>query len=354
MDKISLIIPTYNEKENISNLLKKLITEFKTIKADYEIVVVDDNSPDGTGKIVDTFSQKNKRILIIHRGGKNGLSSAVIDGIRKSSGNIICVMDADFSHPPEKIKELFNSIKGGKDLVIGSRHVRGGKILGWNMKRKAMSKFATILARPLTKAKDPMSGFFMFKKNIINLEKINAKGFKILLEVLIKGKHKNMGEVPIVFINRKEGKSKASMKEIVFYLQNLFGYYLENRIVRQIAKFLVVGASGVVINLLVYYLSYLFFNLSYVYSSIIAFLFALTSNYLINKTWTFSERLSDNFVKKYAKFFGISLLAFCVQFSLLIILSELGGWSPIISQPVSILISTIINFYGNKKWTFKK
>ena len=175
--ELSLVIPTYNEKENILKLIKQIQLEFKKNNISGEIIVVDDNSPDGTGKFVELLKSKQKNLEVIHRKSKLGLSSAVLEGWKISKGNILGVMDADLSHAPEKIKELFWSIKKGEvDFTIGSRYIKGGKIKGWNLKRKLMSKFATLLARAYTKVKDPMSGFFMIKKSCIKNTYIQNNG----------------------------------------------------------------------------------------------------------------------------------------------------------------------------------
>lgn len=224
--KLSLIIPTYNEKENINKLLFRLEEEFSKNKIIGEIIVVDDNSPDGTGQVLEELRKKYQNLKVIHREGKLGLSSAVIEGFKIAEGDVLGVMDADLSHPIDKINEMYQQIiKKDADLVIGSRYVKGGEIKGWNLYRKLLSKGATLLARVFTNVKDPMSGFFLIKRDAIINKEINSKGFKILLELLIKVDFKNIIEIPITFINRTTGKSKAGFKEIIYYLKNLIGYF---------------------------------------------------------------------------------------------------------------------------------
>lgn len=223
--ELSIIIPTYNEKENIQILIDKIFVIYKENLINGEVVIVDDNSKDGTGEIAEELKKKYKLMKVLHRPGKLGLSSAVLDGFKISEGEILGVMDADLSHPSEKIPEMFFPIKNNiADFTIGSRYMPGGKIVGWNFKRKIMSRGATLLSRPFTKVKDPMSGFFMIKKECLNDRDFNPKGFKILLELLIKAKYNKIKEIPIVFINRTKGKSKAGANEIIFYLKNLIGY----------------------------------------------------------------------------------------------------------------------------------
>jgi dolichol-phosphate mannosyltransferase len=225
--KLSLAIPTYNERENIRLLISKIQDQFRQNNIEGKIIVIDDNSPDGTGKIIDEISKKQKNVKVIHREGKKGLSSAVLEGWKKAEGDILGVMDADLSHPCEKIPEMFREIeKGQADLVIGSRYIKNGGIRGWGISRKIVSRAATLLARPFTSIKDPMSGFFMIKRKCLLHRDINPKGFKILLELIIKADYTHSREIPIIFNNRKKGKSKAGIKEMFYYALNLFRYAL--------------------------------------------------------------------------------------------------------------------------------
>jgi len=222
---LSLIIPTYNERENIQKLLFKIKKEFEKNKINGEVIIVDDNSPDRTWEIVERLSKKEKFIKVIKRESKSGLSSAVLAGFEKASSNILGVMDADLSHPSGKISKMHNAIKYHDfDLVIGSRYVKGGRIEGWNLYRKTQSRAAVLLSRIFTNIKDPMTGFFMIKKECIKRTKLNSKGFKILLEIIIKADYKKVKEIPITFKNRTQGKSKAGMVEIIYYLRNLIRY----------------------------------------------------------------------------------------------------------------------------------
>tara|TARA_Y100000310_G_scaffold339655_1_gene432976 strand:+ start:3578 stop:4669 length:1092 start_codon:yes stop_codon:yes gene_type:complete len=354
--KLSLVIPTYNEKENIQKLIKKIQREFNDNKIEGEIIIVDDNSPDGTGDILEDLKKKEKNIKVIHRKGKLGLSSAVLEGWKIAEGEVLGVMDADLSHPSEKIKELFWAIeKGGADFTIGSRYIKGGKIEGWGPYRKILSKGATLLARIFTNIKDPMTGFFMIKKDCIKNKKINPKGFKILLELIIKADYEKIKEIPITFINRVEGKSKAGTKEIFGYLQNLAGYlpYKKN-VIREFFKFVIVGGIGTIVNILILYLLTEKVGVYYIFSAIISFIVAMTSNFTLNKVWTFKENIKLDAGKKYLQFGLVSVSALLVNLFFLYIFTEIFGIYYIISQIFAIGIALIINFLGNKVWTFAK
>jgi len=222
---LSIIIPTYNEKENIQKLLERIYSEFKKNNIKGEVIVVDDGSPDRTGEVVENLKKKYETLQCVHRQCKLGLSSAVLKGFSVSKSKILGLMDADLSHPPEKINLMYQTIKKDNfDLVIGSRYIKEGRIEGWNLYRKILSKGATLLARVFTEVKDPMTGYFFIKKECLEEVEMNPKGFKILLEILIKAKYNRVKEIPIIFINRSKGKSKAGMFEIIYYLRNLIGY----------------------------------------------------------------------------------------------------------------------------------
>lgn len=353
---LSLVIPTYNEKENIQILIKQINIEFKKSKIKGEIIVVEDNSPDGTGDLVENLKKKYKTLKVIHRKGKLGLSSAVLEGFKIARGNVLGVMDADLSHPAKKIPEMFNIIKKGEaDFVIGSRYVKGGNIKGWGFKRKAMSKVATFLAKPFTKVKDPMTGFFMIKKECIEKKEFDSKGFKILLELILKAKYKKIKEVPIVFINRTKGKSKAESKEIFSYLKNLLGYWpYRRKVIDEFFKFAFVGFIGTIVNLVILYSFTEFLKIYYMASAVFAFVVAATSNFILNKIWTFKEEIKHKFLGKYLKFFSVSVGALLVNLFFLYVFTEFLGIYYLISQILAIGIALIINFLGNKVWTFKR
>jgi len=212
---ISIVIPTYNERDNIGKLVKEVLRYVD------EIVIVDDNSPDGTGGIADKLAKSNKNIRVIHRTGRLGLGSAIVEGFYAARGNVVGVMDADFSHPPAALGSMIKHVDAGADIVLGSRYVKGGNIENWPLRRKIVSKLAVMLARPLTDAKDPVTGFFLVRKKIFDDVKIKSgetKSWKVSLEMLVRGRYNRFVEVPYTFVNRKRGKSKISTAEYKTYL----------------------------------------------------------------------------------------------------------------------------------------
>ncbi len=221
--KVSIVTPTYNEKDNIEKLVTGIFNDCH--EYDVEIIIVDDNSPDGTGKIADELSKKYN-LKVVHRAGKLGLSSAVIAGWQAAEGEILGVIDADLSHPSSKIPELLDSIiKDNVDIAIASRLIPGGGVEEWPFIRRFISWGATMLARPLTKVRDPMTGFFFFRKKVIDNVELKPVGYKILLEILVKGNCKTYKELPYIFLNRSVGSSKLDLNEHINYIKLLARLY---------------------------------------------------------------------------------------------------------------------------------
>jgi dolichol-phosphate mannosyltransferase len=223
---ISLVIPTFNEAENIPIIIDKIFSILKKNSLDGEVIIVDDDSPDRTWEIAEKL-KANYNIKVLRRLNKKGLSSAVLDGFKIASGDIIGVMDADMSHPPEKIPELLEPILSNKfDFVIGSRYVEGGGTENWPFHRRVSSKIAALAVRGLTNVKDPMAGFFFFRRGVVEGLRLSPHGFKIGLEILVKSRCKNVTEVPILFRDRRYGESKLGLSVILEDFLHIARLYL--------------------------------------------------------------------------------------------------------------------------------
>ncbi|MDE2481211.1 MAG: polyprenol monophosphomannose synthase [bacterium] len=225
----SFVIPTYNEAGGIERLLRALDALFKEHGLDGEIIVVDDNSPDGTGAIVDRLSSELP-VRCLHRPGKLGLSSGVIDGwkVARPESRALGAMDADFSHDITIVPKMVEALASGTyGLAIGSRYVKGGGITNWPAKRIITSRVACLLARPLTNVKDITSGFFLVKREALDGVTLDPIGFKIGLEVVAKAHYGRALEVPYVFTDRIVGESKLNQKEIFNYLKQLRSLYAQ-------------------------------------------------------------------------------------------------------------------------------
>ena len=375
-NQVSIIIPTYNESENIINILHS-IKEIIPKNILTQTIVVDDNSPDGTGKLVEDYLKNVKKmadhtIEIIHRKAKNGLGSAILNGIQQAKGDTIVVMDCDFSHPPQIIPKLVESIKKYQyDIAVASRYIKGGKIQGWSQKRKLMSKFATLIAKKGlgVNTKDPMSGFFAFKRSIIKELNFDAIGYKILLEIIVKTKGVNIKEIPYTFQDREFGSSKLGIKTILDYYKSVWKLYrygkpLEKQEKRASVKFLskagrfyTVGASGFIVN----YLISLFFtsggyDMWYLHATVIGIFASITSNFVLNKIWTFGDR--DFKIKKtisqYGKFAMFSSLGALVQLGMVYFLVDGNSMAYPLALIIAVITAAFGNFVLNKKWTFKE
>ena len=374
--QVSIIIPTYNESQNIIQILRS-IGENLPKNTSTEAIVVDDNSPDGTGTMVEDYLNNVKRIAgytidIIHRTAKKGLSSAVLKGIQYAKGETIVVMDSDFSHPPQIIPKMVEMLrKSHCDIVIASRYMQGGAIHGWSVKRKIMSKLATSIAKLGLRigTSDPMSGFFAFKKNLIKDLKIDAIGYKMLLEILVKTRGANVKEVPYTFTNRKLGSSKVTLSVVLDYTKSVWKLYSHGKSVEKqekrtsvhflskTSRFFTVGASGLGVN---YLLSFLFaseiMGLWYLHANVIGIFASMTSNFIFNKIWTFEDRefVPKKMLVQYGKFIGFSSLGALIQLSIVFYLVEEYQIVYQFALIFAVLTAAFGNFILNKKWTFKE
>lgn len=215
---LSIIIPTYNERENVLPLVGRI---GRSVRGEYELVIVDDNSPDGTAAEAEALSNSYP-LRVVKRKGKLGLTSAVIDGVAASKGALIVVMDADLSHPPEKIPELAEALSKS-DLAVGSRMAKGGSVESWPMHRRVISKCAELAARLVIRCgtSDPLSGFFAAKREIFLKTRFRTKGYKLLLNILEDNPGLRITDVPYVFRDRHAGKTKLGAFEVFNYLADL-------------------------------------------------------------------------------------------------------------------------------------
>ena len=309
-------------------------------------------------------------ISVIHRKAKQGLSSAILDGLKNSNADTIVVMDSDLSHPPHIIPKMLETLKQTQcDIVVASRYITGGTIQGWPFKRKLISKVATKIAKKGlgVTTNDPLSGFFAFRRKITEGLKFDAIGYKMLLEILVKKTNVTVKEIPYTFTERQFGESKMGLYTILNYCTAVWKLYRYGRKVRtqekrksihffsKAARFFTVGASGLGVN---YLISFLFatsmVDLWYLHANIVGIVFSMTTNFLLNKTWTFGDR---NFSTKrtllqYGKFIGFSSLGALVQLGMVYHLVENSNWIYPTALIIAVLTAGFGNFILNKKWTF--
>lgn len=243
--KVSVIVPTYKEKDNVRPLVERID---KTLKGyDYEIVFVDDNSPDGTADAARAMAV-NYPVRVIVRTEERGLATAVIRGFTEAAGDVMVVIDSDLQHPPEVIPSLLKAVEKGADIAIPSRYVAGGGCEGWGLMRRIMSKGAILmshLALPsIRTVSDPMSGFFALRRATVANADLRPIGYKILLEILIIGHYKSVAEVPYVFHVREKGQSKLKASVQFDYIKQLFDLMRRSGELWRFIKFCIVGEAG--------------------------------------------------------------------------------------------------------------
>jgi dolichol-phosphate mannosyltransferase len=397
---LSVIIPTYNEYGNILQLVE-IIKDNLPDGLFTEIIIVDDNSPDGTGRLIASYIENaltkvcsgiqqarenssnfaiNTResiVRLVRRENKSGLISAILQGIKSSTGKYILVMDADFSHPPETVPLLINELlRDPNSIVVASRYIRGGSIRGWPYKRVLLSRLAAKIAihgLKLCNVRDPISGFFAFPRHIIENIRFDTYGYKLLLEILVKAQGVRVKEIPYTFIDRKSGESKFDNRVILDYVKavwHLYRYGRESKLVKakeekrrsvlflsKAARFYTVGATGLLLNYIVSMMltKGIISNFWYLQASIIGIILSVTSNFFLNKIWTFEDRTSSprNTLKQYGMFLGLSTVGAVVQLILLYLFVQ-SGFEYTASLVLAVAAASVSNFLLNKKWTFRE
>ncbi|MBW1915781.1 MAG: glycosyltransferase family 2 protein [Deltaproteobacteria bacterium] len=355
---ISIILPTYNEVENIRVIVANLLRLLEKENIEGEIIVVDDDSPDGTAAIAMGFIEKYP-VSVYVRKSDRGLSKAVIKGFELAKGDVCLVIDADLSHPVEKIPAMIRPILEDKcDMTVGSRYIEGGGWEDFSLVREIVSKMAGFLAKGITTLSDPTSGFMAIRKNIINEMKLDPLGWKIVLEVAVKGKPR-IKEIPILFGERKKGRSKLGFKAQIDYIRHLWHLYCYSYpVVFQFIKFCIVGISGLFIDtaVLVALVEYVSFDPRF--AAIFAFIAAVTYNYTFNRAWTFEQGKRIKIVSGYISFVLVCIVGLTIRIGVMHLLIKYAEMdkSPlyIIASLLGIISATIFNFLGSRYLVFSK
>ena len=357
---LSIVIPTYNEKENISKILEKLKRALKDIT--YEIIFVDDNSPDGTSKEVKNFMKKSSDIRLIHRIGRRGLSGAVIEGIFAANSELVAVMDCDLQHDETKLSDMMNlfSKSISLDLVIGSRFTEQGEISdkAFSKIRKLGSKITTFLVKRLLdiNSSDPLSGFFMVKKETFlrSADNLQTQGFKLLADFLATtGKNIEIKEIGYKFKNRVIGKSKMSFLTVLELIGLVLSQIFQGRVSIRFILFCMVGLSGIFVQLFITGASMFLIN-QFATSQTLGIIAAMTSNYFLNNTITFQERKLKSF-DLIRGLFSFYLICSLGAFTNIAVANYVFGFSSnwLISSFIGAIIGAIWNFTLSSNFTWK-
>lgn len=355
---LSIILPTYNEAENLELIIPMLSKLLNDENISGEIIVVDDNSPDGTKDVARHLA--NEYPVVVHvRKNERGLATAVMKGFELAKGDICVVMDADLSHPVEKLPEMIRPILQGQcDATVGSRYIAKAGCDNWPLMRRIVSKGSGLLAKGVAKLSDPTTGFMAVRKKILAGVKLDPIGWKIVLEIIVKT-NSQFKEIPIIFSDRKLGESKLDLKAQKDYLLHLWKLYCHKYPdIFQFIKFCFVGLSGLFVDTAVLVSLVEFVSFDARLAAIFAFLTAVSWNYILNRIWTFELGQKTNISYSYISFVMICVLGFGVRIGVMHLLIQYAsmGKRPwyILASILGILGGTIFNFFGSKYISFSK
>ena len=329
---LSLVLPTYGEGDNIVRALE----EFTAVLAarpelTYEIVVVDDDSPDRTWERANEAASRIPHIRVIRRQGERGLATAVVAGWSVSLGEVLAVMDADLQHPPELLGRMLDALLPGVDLVAGSRHIEGGGVSDWSIRRRVVSRGAQlvgllILPRVVGRVNDPMSGCFLVRREALIGCELRPVGYKILIEVLAKARPTlAVREVPYVFRERRDGVSKVSLAVYTDYLLHLGRLRLEQIEASPLPYFALVGLGGIFLDMGLLYLLSGPLGWPLLGAKLAAAQVALTNNFFWHERWTFGSRQPGRTGQRFLKFQSICTVGMMLGVLVLFLLASGAG-----------------------------
>lgn len=361
-----IILPTYNESANIARIIDEIfIVSGQCIGCKISILVVDDRSPDGTAAIVKDKMTEYPEFIQLLEGQKNGLGAAYIRGMTfalKQNADLIFEMDSDFSHAPADIPRMIKAIQEGNDFVIGSRYIRGGRIPEeWSFFRKLNSWGGNIVARVVAgiyPVRDCTAGFRAIRTSLlkdIEVSEISTQGYGFQVTLLHEAyiRKARIKEIPVSFIDRAAGESKLGLSDIIEFIKNAFAIRLRG--MKTLLKFLVVGGSGVFVNLILFYL-FMKAGIGKYVASPLAIEVSIIWNFFLNNSWTFRQRkIGGKLVTRGLKFNMVSLLSLIISFSTFSALTLLvPDGSPLLFQAIGIIPATVVNYLTNSYWTFKE
>ncbi len=371
---LSLIIPTFNERENLKELVQQLTLILDPyIPEQYELIIVDDDSPDKTWEKGLELTEAFPQLKVMRRVEEKGLSSAVIRGWQVAKGEIIGVIDADLQHPPHVLLDLVAKVRDGADLAVGSRHVEGGGVSEWSIIRRFLSRGAQVLGllilpNVVGRVSDPMSGYFVCRRDAIAETELNPKGYKILLEVIGRGNIQAIDEAGYVFQERTAGASKVTWKQYVEYIHHLLRLRSRGRIgkirrnfpTKAFLRFALVGLSGVFVDMALLYLLHTGLGLPLTRSKILSAEVAILNNFMWNDLWTFANisRRQKGWklrIKRFLKFNAICLAGLVLNvLTLNFIYNVLFGQNfAYLANLIAIGLVTVWNFWLNLKLSWR-
>ena len=347
--ELSVIVPTYSERENVEPLFRLLRNALKGVA--WEMIVVDDDSPDGTAKFVRELSQRYSNVRVMQRIGRRGLSTAVIEGMLASSADYLAVIDADMQHDETLLPQMLRELRGDDvDIVIGSRYVEGGGLGAWSDKRKSMSVLATRISRFIVKSDltDPMSGFFMISRKAFegSMRNLSGEGYKILLDIFASAPRPlRFRELPYEFRTRQFGESKLDTLVLWEYAALIIDKLIGHIVPARLVMFSIVGASGVAVHFTAFALFFFLIGSSFTLAQTVGTLTAITSNYIFNNILTYRDK------RKTGVQFFIGFAVFCLICSIGIA-GNVGISSALYERDFTWWLSSVAGIAIGTLWNF--
>tara|TARA_B100001027_G_scaffold79091_1_gene54090 strand:+ start:2443 stop:3570 length:1128 start_codon:yes stop_codon:yes gene_type:complete len=362
--KICFVLPTYNEEENIGNIIQQILKEEKSqSKHTFIILVVDDNSADETQTIVQRYISLNSKVHLV-TGQKKGLGDAYKRGFKYAlndlKADLIFQMDSDGQHDTSLILDFVSYIEEGKDVVIGSRFVEGGKMPDFSFSRLLMSKVGNLLVRyvgGITQVQDCTSGYRAIRASYLkelDFSYLSTRGYSFQSSLIcdLAWRGADISEIPIEFSSRQGGDSKLALRDQIEFLLNIPRLGFRN--LEDFMKYSLVGVSGVFVNLGLYLFLTRYYEISEVVAPLIAIESALISNFILNNFWTFGKRITHSRIRvKFIKFHLVSGLSALINYSVFLTLFLVFGLFDILANLIGIGLAAIVNYLINSNWTWK-
>ena len=355
---VSIIVPTFREAANIANLAERIDAALRGSGIGWELLLVDDDSGDGSEAVAAELGLRLPVRLVTRRDAPRDLSLAVIEGIRQCRFDRLVVMDADLSHPPERIANLLDALDADCDMVVGSRYAPGGIVdRSWSVYRVLNSRLATWLARPLVACADPMSGFFATRRDALpDLGALRPMGYKIALELMVRGRLR-VREIPIDFRDRSVGFSKMNWRQQIRFLRHLSRLYNHKfGSLARIPFFSLVGASGLAVDLACY-LALQWAGVEHRLARFLSFWPAVSWNWALNRGLTFSERARQPRLGQWARFMASSLIGLGVNvgsYALLTSYVDLFDRHRLVAFFLGVGLGSLVNFLVADLYVYKR
>ena len=345
---LSVVIPTFNESYGISKILRSLHSSLTELQIKFEIILVDDDSPDNTWEIAAELLEEIPELTVIRRVGAKGLATAVICGWQYSNGRLLGVMDGDGQHPVGVVKDLFTVFSDkNNEVAIASRYLPHGGIKKWSLSRRLLSRGAQTLGQLLLPGaigtiNDPMSGFFIVKRSIITKTELDPVGYKILLEILARSQANKIQEVPYVFLERSSGKSKVALSHYSSYLRHLLRLRIQPLRSRALVRYLLVTAGALVLDAVIFFWLFDVNNWNLTRSAALAGEGGILFTILLHDLWTFAGRPVRTLTDRIRRLVGVHLALGALMFLRLLAINAFVNWFSLDPLLAFLLTLTVV------------